>query len=86
MTPTFATWDRAVLDKFALEAYLRMQKQQDQLEQLRADLKDAIEAYRALNKRPSPSLVDDERLTPGLLVADADMRPSVKLSDDLVKR
>jgi hypothetical protein len=52
MTPTFNTWDRAVLDKFALEAYLRMQKQQDQLEQLRSDLKDAIEAYRALNKGP----------------------------------
>ena len=50
MTPTFATWDRATLDKFALEAYLRIQQQQDQLEQLRGDLKDAIEAYRALNK------------------------------------
>ena len=52
MTPTFATWDRAVLDKFALEAYLRMQKQQDQLEQLRCDLKDAIEAYRAVIRKP----------------------------------
>ena len=50
MTPTFATWDRATLDKFALDAYLRLQQQQDQLEQLKADLKDAIEAYRALNK------------------------------------
>ena len=59
MTPTFATWDRAVLDKFALEAYLRLQQQQDQLEQLRGDLKDAIEAYRALNKESSPGLVDD---------------------------
>ena len=48
MTPTFATWERETLDKFALAAYLRMQKQQDQLEQLRADLKDAIEAYRAV--------------------------------------
>ena len=75
MTPTFATWDRLTLDKFALEAYLRLQQQQDQLEQLRGDLKDAIEAYRALNKRSSASLVNDERLTPGL-VADADMRPS----------
>ena len=65
MTPTFATWDRAVLDKFALEAYLRLQQQQDQLEQLRGDLKDAIEAYRALNKGPSALPVDDERLTPG---------------------
>ena len=52
MTPTFNTWDRAVLDKFALEAYLRLRRQQDQLEQLRSDLKDAIEAYRALNKGP----------------------------------
>ena len=59
MTPTFATWDRATLDKFALEAYLRLQQQQDQLEQLRLDLKDAIEAYRALNKGPSASLVND---------------------------
>ena len=52
MTPTFATWDRAVLDKFAMEAYLRLQKQQDQLEQLRGDLKDAIEAYRAVIRKP----------------------------------
>ena len=59
MTPTFSTWDRAVLDKFALEAYLRMLRQQDQLEQLRGDLKDAIEAYRALNKRSSASLVNN---------------------------
>ena len=59
MTPTFSTWDRAVLNKFALEAYLRMLKQQDQLEQLRGDLKDAIEAYRALNKGSSAILVND---------------------------
>ena len=59
MTPTFSTWDRAVLDKFALEAYLRLQEQQDQLEQLRGDLKDAIEAYRALNKGSSAILVND---------------------------
>ena len=52
MTPTFATWDRVILDKFALDAYLRLQQQQDQLEQLRGDLRDAIEAYRALNKGP----------------------------------
>ena len=50
MTPTFSTWDRATLDRFALDAYLRLQEQQDQLEQLRGDLKDAIEAYRALLK------------------------------------
>ena len=59
MTPSFNTWDRTVLDKFALEAYLRMRKQEDQLEQLRCDLKDAIEAYRALNKKSSTSLVNN---------------------------
>ena len=52
MTPTFSTWDRVVLDKFALEAYLRLREQQDQLEQLRGDLKDAIEAYRAVIRKP----------------------------------
>jgi hypothetical protein len=55
MTPTFATWDRATLDQFALEAYLRLQQQQDQLEQLRCDLKDAIEAYRAVMRETAPS-------------------------------
>ena len=55
MTPTFNTWDRVVLDKFALEAYLRLQEQQDQLEQLRGDLKDAIEAYRVVMRETAPS-------------------------------
>ena len=59
MTPTFSTWDRQTLDKFALEAYLRMLKQQDQLEQLRLDLKDAIAAYRELNKGSNTLLVND---------------------------
>ena len=52
MTPTFSTWDRLILDKFALESYLRLREQQDQLEQLRGDLKDAIEAYRAVIRKP----------------------------------
>ena len=59
MTPTFSTWERQTLDKFALNAYLRLQEQQDQLEQMRGDLKDAIQAYRALNKGSSASLVND---------------------------
>ena len=59
MTPTFSTWERQTLDKFALEAYLRMLKQQDQLEQLRLDLKDAIAAYRELNKGSNTLLVND---------------------------
>ena len=59
MTPSFNTWERETLDKFALAAYLRMQKQEDQLEQLRCDLKDAIAAYRALNKGPSSLPIND---------------------------
>ena len=59
MTPTFNTWDRVVLDKFALEAYLRLQEQQDQIEQLRLDCKDAIAAYRELNKGSDTLLVND---------------------------
>jgi hypothetical protein len=59
MTPIFATWDRATLDKFAMDAYLRLLQQQDQLEQLRGDLKDAIEAYRTLIKEPRRSGVED---------------------------
>ena len=55
MTPTFSAWDRATLDKFAMEAYLRLQEQQDQLEQARLDLKDAIAAYRTLIKEPRRS-------------------------------
>jgi len=59
MTPIFSTWDRATLDKFALDAYLRLQEQQDQLEQARLDLKDAIAAYRTLIKEPRRSGVKD---------------------------
>ena len=56
MTPTFSTWERKNLDNFALEAHLRLRQQQDQLEQLRGDLKDAIEAYRALLRKGSDTL------------------------------
>ena len=59
MTPTFSTWERQTLDKFALEAHLRLQQQQDQIEQLRLDCKDAIAAYRELNKGSDTLLVND---------------------------
>ena len=59
MTPIFSTWERKNLDKFALEAYLRLQQQQDQLEQARLDLKDAIAAYRTLITEPRRSGVKD---------------------------
>jgi len=55
MTLTFNTWARATLDNFALEAYLRLQQQQDQIEQLRCNFKDAIEAYWAVMREKAPS-------------------------------
>lgn len=45
--PNFAAWSNENLAKFALEAYLRLQAQQDALEQLRGDLKDAMQLVRA---------------------------------------
>ena len=36
--------------KFAAEAYTKMQQQQERIEQLQNELKDAIKAYRELNK------------------------------------
>ena len=45
--PNFAAWNHETLAKFALEAYLRMQSQQDAIEQLRGDLKDAMQLVRA---------------------------------------
>jgi hypothetical protein len=45
--PNFAAWNHETLAKFALEAYLRMQAQQDAIEQLRGDLKDAMQLVRA---------------------------------------
>ena len=44
--PNFAAWERETLDKFATEAYQRLQAQEDALEQLRGDLKDAMKMLR----------------------------------------
>lgn len=49
-TPNFAAWSNENLAKFALEAYLRLQAQQDALEQLRGDLKDAMQLVRQLQQ------------------------------------
>ena len=48
--PAFNTWSQENLAKFAAEAYTKMQEQQDHIEQLQNDLKDAIKAYRELLK------------------------------------
>ena len=36
--PNFAAWNHETLAKFALDSYLRMQAQQEAIEQLRGDL------------------------------------------------
>jgi len=48
--PEFKTWTRENLDKFATDAYLKLQEQEDLIQQLNCDLKDAIKAYRDLIK------------------------------------
>ena len=45
--PNFSAWERLTLDKFALDAYLRLQAQQEALEQLRQDLRDAMQLLRS---------------------------------------
>lgn len=48
--PTFESWSQENLAKFAQEAYIKMQEQQNHIEQLQNDLKDAMNAYRSLIK------------------------------------
>jgi hypothetical protein len=47
----FASWRQENLVKFAQEAHNKMQEQSEQIDQLRQDLKAAMEAYRALLRR-----------------------------------
>jgi hypothetical protein len=44
----FTTWTQENLAKFAQEATDKMTEQNEQIQQLQCNLKDAIEAYRAL--------------------------------------
>jgi hypothetical protein len=48
--PNFDLWSQENLAKFAAESYKKMQEQQERIEQLQNELKDAIKAYRELNK------------------------------------
>jgi hypothetical protein len=48
--PNFELWSQENLAKFAAESYKKMQAQQERIEQLQNELKDAIKAYRELNK------------------------------------
>ena len=48
--PTFSTWDRATLDNFARDVHIKLQQQQETIEQLTLDKKTIFEAYRMLIK------------------------------------
>jgi len=49
--PDFKTWERANLEQFAVESYMKLLEQEDLIQQLQCDLKDAIAAYRELMLR-----------------------------------
>jgi hypothetical protein len=44
--PNFAAWNHETLAKFAKDAHVRMQEQQEALEQYQRDLKDAMAQLR----------------------------------------
>ena len=50
----FRTWSQENLAEFAQEANDKMIQQNDRIEQLQCDLKDAIAAYRKLMKKGEP--------------------------------
>ena len=52
--PNFAAWSHDNLSQFAAEAYRKMQQQQETIEQLQGDFKDAMVELRKLT---SASLV-----------------------------
>jgi hypothetical protein len=52
--PEFTTWSHENLAQFALEAYEKLQVQDDHIQHLQCDLKDAIAAYRELIRRGTP--------------------------------
>jgi hypothetical protein len=54
--PNFAAWSHDNLAQFAIDAYRKMQQQQDTIEQLQGDFKDAMVQLRKLS---SASLVDN---------------------------
>ena len=47
----FKTWTQENLAQFAQEANVTMIQQNERIEQLQRDVKDAIEAYRALMRK-----------------------------------
>ena len=60
--PNFKAWSNENLVKFAEDSYLRMQRQQEAIEQLQGDFKDAMVELR---KCACALAVNDKRLPPG---------------------
>lgn len=56
--PNFAAWSHENLSQFCIHAYRKMQQQQETIEQLQGDFKDAMVELRKLT---SASLVDNQR-------------------------
>ena len=49
--PDFASWSQVVLARFAQESHAKMQEQETEIEQLRQDLRMALNAYREVLKK-----------------------------------
>lgn len=47
----FSLWTRENLNNFAVEVTVKLHQQSEEIEALKADLKAAIEAYRAINTK-----------------------------------
>jgi hypothetical protein len=56
--PNFAAWSHENLAQFSIDAYRKMQQQQETIEQLQGDFKDAMCELRKLS---SASLVNNQR-------------------------
>lgn len=46
--PDFSTWERGNLVNIASEMYVKLELQDEEIKQLKCELKDAIKAYRQL--------------------------------------
>lgn len=46
--PNFSTWERSNLENIASDMFLKLERQEDEIKQLKQDFKDALAAYRQL--------------------------------------
>jgi len=61
--PDFRTWSNENLAAFATDAYIKMIEQEEHIETLKANVRFALEAYRAaLREQASTGLVNNQSL------------------------